>query len=286
MRRSFGVLLLAGLGATVDASVPQATYLALPISPVQLGMADVTSGAGDVLAGWTNPAEVTLLSSRLSLQAGAGSLFDSLMPVTSLGAAWRWPRWALAAYYMSLNVAYPRVDALGEETGTEIEHAGRGLGAITAWRFGPVGFGFSVKQGVELFNEEERTSWIGQAGAVVGLRGFTAGVSYGQVGALSFDEAELRLGARYRHDAWRASLGAEMIRRYGTTQFGFGVEWRPVDLLRARGGLGGIGELLRPAFGVGAMWKGIGIDYGFMAHPLGITHQISLGYAWGERPGW
>jgi tetratricopeptide (TPR) repeat protein len=104
--------------------------------------------------------------------------------------------------------------------------------------------------------------------------------------------SDLRIGAAYRHQPWRAAFGAEFSRisygvagQAGVSETGLGAEWRAKDYLALRAGVGGIGNQVRLTFGLSAFYNDWRLDYAFGTHPVGLTNRFSMSYMFGQSEG-
>ncbi len=95
--------------------------------------------------------------------------------------------------------------------------------------------------------------------------------------------AELRAGLSYQVEAWHLGAGGEFVQATGApSHMTIGVQWWPSASLGLRAGTADLSDATgQLTLGLSAQYHGMGFDYAMAAHPVGLTHKVSLAYAFG-----
>lgn len=141
-------------------------------------------------------------------------------------------------------------------------------------------------------DNEQATGFAGDIGAQYRMDRLTLGASVTNIGTgLKFIRdrdnfpTAFRLGGSYELAQMKLLLAADVVKYIDRdVDAGVGIEWKPIDLLRLRGGYRTQGRDVGKGLtaGVGFNLAGLEIDYAYVPFgPLGEAHRISAGYLFG-----
>jgi TolB-like protein len=257
-------------------------------------MGQVSVGGRDVLRAWSNPALLGNSGLRGAVAINGAQAFGGDQAI--LGAGGRWiltPKWAIGGIFSSWSNSFREVNSLGDETSTELTRQIVEGGIATALQLGWLRTGVALKGIGDNLDGSKETSYGGDVGLMTAFGGLTLGLaglnlaSYStDAGAMRFlakDKFALRAGGAFNYQPWRMTLGAEYSAehdRKGRT--GVGIEWWPASCFGTRAGMSALGDRGGSvSFGFSAIFQRIGIDYAISTHVLGLSHRVSLAYAFG-----
>ncbi|MEK7474361.1 MAG: CsgG/HfaB family protein [Candidatus Coatesbacteria bacterium] len=295
MRRAAVLLVALVLAAGARAAkTVGASYLNVPLSVRQIGMGGVSTGGSDLLRAWSNPAVLADQPTRGQAALTGASAYAGQFTTIGSGASWLLlPSWSLGCMYSGYAANYESVDEYGESRGSESRSVSS-IGLASAWRLGPVRAGVTLKMVNDSVFKEAASTVAADLGMTVAFGGVTAGIAYRNLGpalrtageAGTYDESlptELRGGAAYKFAAAHVSAGAELAAAAGEpSRIALGVEWRPAPRFAVRGGTANLSEAGgQLTLGLSAELNAFVLDYAMAAHPVGLTHKVSVGYAFG-----
>ena len=284
-----------GEGTAWAATPAGAAFLNVPVSVRQIGMGGVSTGGFDLLRAWSNPAVLAEQRTRGQAALTGASVFGGEFTTIGSGASWLLtPSWSVGAMYSGFTANYDEVDEYGETKGGRYRSVSS-IGAASAWRVGPARAGVMLKMVNDSVFDQTASALAADVGVTVSVAGATAGVAYRNLGPSlrtagapgTYEEslpAELRAGVAYELAAARVSAGAEFAAAVGEpSRIAVGVEWRPVARFAVRAGTANLsdagGQL---TLGLSAELRSFALDYAAAAHPVGLTHKVSVGYAFGR----
>jgi len=284
----------AAAGAVSAETRPAADRVSVPLSVRQLGMGDVSVAGSDVLRAWCNPALLAEQEAQGMAAITGGALFGGQV-AGGLGGGWRLGEdWTIGALFSYGGVSAQEVDPDGNEVGS-ISHSllAGGVSAAMKWRW--LRAGLTLKGVSESLASQSMTAFAVDPGVLARFGAITAGASLrnmglggmGKVEDKNIDVAlssEVRAGVAYALNSPRVTLGAEFAAPwYYGSAVGIGAEWWPVVKFGVRAGANIAADSLRITAGLSAGVSGIGFDYAFSTHPVGISNRVSLSYAFGRR---
>lgn len=304
MRTSVKILSFVAAAAFVSgdlgaASPVGAPFLLNPISVRQVGMAGMAVGGNDALRAWSNPALLSGLAERGEIAASAGSMAGGVQSVGGLGGAYRFTEAITAgAYYGFDNASFRYVDAFGDETGSNNEMSSFAGGIAGAYKWRMLSGGIAVKAVKETVYAESPTAIAADIGMAGDWMGFTGALSILNLGG-AVREAddyyadgvslpmEVRTGLSYLYTPL-ALTGALEFRKSVERDalIGLGVDWWAVKWCALRTGMvvpTGDDELSF-TFGLTALWRDFGFDYGLVTQPMGLTNKVAVTWYYGR--GW
>ena len=276
---------LAGLvAAGVEAgALGSVAFLNQPLSVRQMGMGNLSAVEGDPLRAWSNPAMLATQSMQGMVGMSGAALFDGGETAWGMGFGYLVrPDVAVGLLASSMSVSVAEVDALGDPIGRDLERDGLALGPAVAVQLGWLGAGAALKYVSESTAGEVGSGLTGDAGISVRLGPCRVAGALRNLGLV--EQLEGRAGAALLVEPVGVTLGLEHVRPGGRRpQTGFGVEWRAAPILLLRAGFADCNEFTQAlTLGLSASYHGIGVDYAFGRHPLGINHRVSLSWSFGE----
>ena len=305
---------LAGVTSVAGAEnkVPGAESLNAPAGPRQLAMGGASVGQSGVEGAWNNPASLVATNSKWQFSLAGGPLFTGVEDFGSTfllgGATWRvTDRLAVGLLGHMTNVSFDSYAADGNKNGSTEQGIYCG-GLSAAYRIADwLSAGITAKGLGERFtcervgNNSSVGSFVGDLGAALSYNGFTFGLamrnlgpdmrewSYPvQNGSSDFIEnapKELRMGLSWFNREPALRISAELAGEPGSDgdpAIGGGAEWWPAPAFALRLGLAVDGG--SPTFTgglTGTINKNFSVDYGIMAHPIGLIHRVGLSLALG-----
>ena len=296
--RGLPALLAVAAGAALlpvraGSGSPAAASLIAPLSVRQAGMGGVSTGGADLLEAWSNPALLAGQGRQSELAATGSSMFGGGQMQAGLGGGRIVaPGWAVAALAGMSGVTAEEVDAAGNPAGSNLSRRLLAGGLVAAFKSGALAFGLGVKGVRDEVASDGATAVAADAGGTATWRGWAAGVAVRNLGTgLRTGESlpvEVRGGLSFRHPGWkvRAAVEGFSVRGAGTSA-AVGAEWWPTPLLGLRAGapVTGGSRSVSPTFGLSAAWRGLGLDYAVVTHPLGLSHLVGVSTSFGPAPG-
>lgn len=275
-----------------------AAILKLPISVRQVGMGDLSLGKDDVLRTWSNPAVLAAQETKGAVAIGGASQFGGENRIMGLAAGWRADsRLAIGALASLYGVSIPEIDAYGDAVGSTFERSTFVGGLVAAAR--PIEWlcvGATGKAVADSIDQDRENVVALDAGIAGFFESVSVGAALRNIGkeiypvgdtgaAASSLPKEFRIAAAYRHKPYMATVGVEYVRSTGVEdRVAAGIEWWPGKILAIRAGMAAIsGNQKGISAGLSTIYRVVGLDYAFSAHPLGATHRASLSYAF-DRP--
>ena len=287
------LLVMACASASAETR-PAADRVSVPLSVRQLGMGDVGIAGSDVLRAWCNPA---LLGEQEAQGVGAitgGALFGG-QTAGGLGGGWRLrDDWTVGALVSYGSVSAQEVNSDGKEVGS-ISHSIVSGGVSAAMRWQWLRAGITLKGVSETLANNTMTAFVVEPGVLARFGAISAGASLRNMALGSMAtvkerkidvalSSEIRAGAAYALEAPRITVGAELAAPfYYGTAIGLGAEWWPVEKVAVRAGANIATGAMRITAGLSALVSGIGFDYAFSTHPVGMSNRVSLSCAFGRR---
>jgi hypothetical protein len=307
------------LGAT-DNVVVGAVNLNKPMGVRQLGAAGVGVGNGGVMAMWSNPAFLMDMETKGEISAGGGSMNDGNESLTALGGGWKFSdNWAVGGFFGNNGVNFKEIDGAGQEAGPELNDSTMAFGAVGAYRWKWLTAGGTFKIVNQNLVEQSYMAPCGDLGVAGKWADFTAGISFRNLGGKLIqpdtDEnkffypdgvslpAEFRLGGAYTFPAIRLTPAMEFRQTTDRdTIMALSVNWWANNWLALRSGFAGpvgtnkasttieyankVGDdsgNMSFAFGLTALYKAFGLNFGFETAKTGPSARLDLTYAIGER---
>jgi len=296
MKRWLLALAAAGYVGEAAASSTGASFLNVSLSVREMGMGNMSVGAGDVLGAWSNPAVLADQPTRGQAALTGSSMFAGQQSTFGLGASWLLsPAWSVGVLASSCSLSAPEVDATGGEVAADLERSLLAAGVASAWRLGPARAGVTLKAVSDTVLGDRATAAAVDAGVAASFGGTTVGAAYRNLGPSlrtagepgTFAESlpgELRAGAAYRLAGIRLTAGAELVQAAGEpSRIALGAEWWPSGRFGLRAGTADVGDAGgQITLGLSAVLQRMGLDYAMAAHPAGLTHRLSVSYAFGQ----
>jgi hypothetical protein len=284
---------LAVLAAVPARAEMGGLYLNMPLSVRQMGMGNASLGGGDCLGAWSNPALLAGRASRGEVALGGGSLFGGLESAFGAGAAWQLtPRFTVGLHVSSYSMSFGQTDAWGDAKGESVErnHVAVGPAVAVAGRWWRAGVAVRIVNDIVAGNSANATA--ADAGILVDVGPATVGLALRSMGpdlraaGAAASEAEqlpgqLRVGAAWRLAGLGVTLAGEYAQAGVDKGSGVGVEWQAAKMLAVRAGAAGIGspQGVSPTAGLSFAYRNAGLDYALNSHALGLTHRVSVSYA-------
>ncbi|MEK7476232.1 MAG: hypothetical protein AAB152_11455 [Candidatus Coatesbacteria bacterium] len=265
----------------------------MPLSVRQMGMGNVSCGGGDILRAWSNPSLISDQAQRGEVALHGASRFEKRESTFGFGAGWGIPSgWHVAAVLSSYSLTVAETDVAGQRTGSNLDRSLMAAGLAAAGSFGSVDAGIMAKGLSDNVQGDRAGSTAVDLGASTLWRDLSVAVAWRNIGTRlrrtpesegDVLPTEVRLGAVYHCKPWRFSGGVEYAQTIGlVSHVGIGVEWWPVLPFGLRCGTANFWDAAaQMTAGLSALYRRIGLDYAFVAHPIGPTHVVSLSYAFG-----
>lgn len=300
MRNAVAVIVMlcsAPVHAAEDIGAPQ---LNVPVSVRQLGMGFVAQAGTDVLRIWSDPSVLTDLSATfegaiLGAQSFGGGTHGALAGAYRLNEAW-----ALGLTVNRHALSFDATDEFGTPTGETNETGVVSAAVSGGWRWDWLRTGLTIKSVSETLLAETSTG----IGVDLGLRAvfgdFSGGAAIRNIGGelraavdagttgdepapAAFLPREIRIGAGWHQSEVRLRAGAEaVITKEREAAIGIGAEWWPVPMAGIRAGANLLADATAVTFGLSGVWRGLGLDYAFVMHPVEIRNLVALSYRFGE----
>lgn len=262
----------------------------LPLSVRQLGLGNVSTGAEDVLAAWSNPAILMGQESEGSAALNGGSLFGGEQSTFGLGGGWLIsPKVAVGGMFSGYSDSLDEMDESSNATGTSIDRSVYIFGGLASIKLGDIfQAGMLLKVVSDAIMDDTASGVAADLGVIGRFRRVKAGLALRNFGTEMREgesmPLELRGGATYQFSSIDTILGAEYISAKDRDgRLCVGVEYWPASYLGVRAGLSGTGESQRQfSLGLSGNYRQMGIDYAFATHQLGSMHRVSIGVGFGK----
>jgi hypothetical protein len=248
-------------------------------------MGNLSAVEGDPLRAWSNPAMLATQPTRGALGVSSAALFDGGETAWGMGFGYLvGPGLALGFLASTLSLRVDEVDRLGNTNGHTLDRFGQALGPLVAVRWGWLDLGATAKY-VHVYQEfvgDVDPSISGDLGASVRLGPSRIVAAVRNLGL--FGMLEYRAGATCALERTGLTVGVEYVQPENRrSQTGLGAEWRVAPALSLRAGLADLHEMNEGlTLGLSAAYRGVGVDYAFGMHSLGMNHRMSLSWSFGS----
>jgi len=281
--------------AAQAAATTGAGWLNVPISVPQAGMGEVSVAGRDVLRAWSNPALLADRGTRGEVALNGGSLLGGGRSVFALGAGWQVsPRWTFGAALSFSSLAFDGVDEYGDPTGTRVDRGTAAGAAMAAWSPGAVRIGVALKGVSDSVAADSASGVAADAGVAWRAGGLTVAAAARNFGpklrtGAGGDEMmplEFRGGLGYTWPVLGLSIAVEQTVADLARGGGAGAEWWLTPRFAVRAGVAGFGadNGISATGGLSARFGVFGLDYAAQTHTLGLTHRMSVSFAFGREP--